>query len=150
MARCSNGAAGLTVEALMTLQNYGRLTGAGPTDVSDALEVLLDPALEPIVEVVLVSDGDALEAHAPMAPCGSTGDGTVLSEQGRNPLADQATDRFAGLASERACAAARPPGQQLSVRLRAGGAVLRPSVRAGPVRDPHGGAQLGGPGRASG
>jgi predicted AlkP superfamily pyrophosphatase or phosphodiesterase len=76
------------------------------TDVGDALRVLLDPALEPIVEVVLVRDGDALEAHAADGSVRFDRDGAVLSEQGRNPLADQATDRFAGLANE--CASLQP------------------------------------------
>jgi galactose mutarotase-like enzyme len=42
----------------------------------DALEVLLDSALEPIVEVVLVRDGDALEAHS--------ADGSVRFERDGN------------------------------------------------------------------
>jgi predicted AlkP superfamily pyrophosphatase or phosphodiesterase len=70
--------------------------------VGDALEVLLDPSLEPIVEVVLVRDGDALEAHAVDGYVRFDRDGDVVDERGRNPLGDQSTDRFAGVANERA------------------------------------------------
>jgi predicted AlkP superfamily pyrophosphatase or phosphodiesterase len=80
-------------------------------DVSAALEVLLDSSLEPIVEVVLVRDGDAVEAHAVDGYVRFDHDGTVLEERGRNPLQDQATDRFAGLASEQA---ARPPDRKVN------------------------------------
>ena len=69
-------------------------------DVRAALDVLLHPSLEPIVEMVLVRDGDAIEAHAVDGSVRFDRDGNVLSSAGRNPLADQSTDRFAGLASE--------------------------------------------------
>src|SRR5947209_6868192 len=70
------------------------------TDVADALDVLLDSALEPIVEMVLVRDGDAVEAHAVDGHVRFDAAGTVRSTSGRNPLGDQATDRFVGLDDE--------------------------------------------------
>ena len=70
------------------------------TDIAAALDVLLDDALEPIVEMVLVRDGDAIEAHAVDGRVRFDGVGTVLETSGRNPLADQSTDRFAGLPNE--------------------------------------------------
>src|SRR3954447_15355395 len=78
------------------------------TDPTAALDVLLDPALEPIVEMVLVRDGDAVEAHAIDGSVRFDGTGRVHETRGRNPLADQATDRFAGLDAE---LAARPPSR---------------------------------------
>ena len=70
------------------------------TDVGPALEVLLDSALEPIVELVLVRDGDAVEAHAVDGHVRFDAAGKVLESSGRNPLGDQSTDRFAGLPNE--------------------------------------------------
>lgn len=70
------------------------------TDVRAALDVLLHPSLEPIVELVLVRDGDAIEAHAIDGRVRFDRDGIVLEADGRNPLGDQATDRFVGLPSE--------------------------------------------------
>lgn len=72
------------------------------SDPSGALAVLLDPALEPIVEMVLLRDGDAYEARAVDGAVRFDRGGRVLGVDGRNPLADQSTDRFAGLAAERA------------------------------------------------
>ena len=69
-------------------------------DVAAALEVLLDSSLEPIVEVVLVGDGEAVEAHAVDGHVRFDASGKVLEIGGRNPLGDQSTDRFAGLANE--------------------------------------------------
>ena len=69
------------------------------SDVRDALDVLLHPSLEPIVELVLVRDGDAIEAHA-VDGRARFRDGEVLETDGRNPLGDQSTDRFAGLEKE--------------------------------------------------
>jgi hypothetical protein len=69
-------------------------------DVAAALEVLLDSSLEPIVEMVLLRDGDAVEAHAVDGRVRIDRAGTVLETSGRNPLGDQSTDRFAGLHSE--------------------------------------------------
>ncbi|MEJ7585257.1 MAG: hypothetical protein WKF43_14520, partial [Acidimicrobiales bacterium] len=74
-----------------------------------AVEALLDPVLEPIVEMVITADVDGYEAR--------TVDGRVrftwqddefgwrFTEQqveGRNPLGDQATDRFSPLTDEAA------------------------------------------------
>src|SRR4051812_18784438 len=75
----------------------GALTMA---DVAGALDVLLDASLEPIVEMVLVRDGDAVEAHASDGRVRFRADGRVVETDGRNPLGDQSTDRFAGLANE--------------------------------------------------
>ncbi len=69
-----------------------------------ALEILLDPALEPIVDMVLTRRDDRYEA---LASDGSvtfvrteTGEFTEVASSGRNPLADQSTDKFAGLETE--------------------------------------------------
>jgi hypothetical protein len=70
------------------------------SDVRGALDVLLDSELAPIVEMVLVRDGAAIAAHAVDGSVRFDRDGNVLESRGRNPLGDQATDRFAGLASE--------------------------------------------------
>lgn len=70
------------------------------TDVSRALEVLLDPQLAPIVELVLARDGDLYEAHAVDGRVRFERDGTVREVRGRNPIGDQATDRFAGIDAE--------------------------------------------------
>ena len=74
----------------------------------------------------------------------------VLDVAGRNPLADQSCDRFAGAAAEAAGPLARPAGQRLSPRLRAGRPVLRRADGARPLRRPHRRPQLRGPGRAPG
>ena len=73
-------------------------------DVDAALEVLLDSALEPIVDVVLTArdgryealayDGRATFRRLP------TGEMEVVGTEGRNPIGDQATDRFSPLAAE--------------------------------------------------
>jgi len=75
--------------------------------IEDALDVLLSDALEPIVEMVLrpVAGGyeaAAVDGRVRFARDGSPGSRTysVDSVEGRNPLADQANDRFAGLESE--------------------------------------------------
>ena len=69
-------------------------------DVRAALDVLLDPTLAPIVEMVLVRGDDAIEAHAVDGSVRFDREGRVLESHGRNPLGVQATDRFAGLANE--------------------------------------------------
>jgi phosphonoacetate hydrolase len=78
--------------------------------VDDALRVLLDPALEPIVEMVLVHRDGGYEAHAAdgsvrfrrLDPDPARHDWTFAVEAvtGRDPLGDQARDRFAPLADE--------------------------------------------------
>ena len=69
-------------------------------DIAAALDVLLDSALEPIVEMVLVRDDDAVEAHAVDGRVRVDSSGKVVETRGRNPLGDQSTDRFAGLVNE--------------------------------------------------
>lgn len=69
-------------------------------DVADALELLLDRSLEPIVEMVLVRDGSTVEAHSVDGRVRIGRDGQVVETSGRDPLGDQSTDRFAGLANE--------------------------------------------------
>ena len=79
-------------------------------DIERALGVLTDSALEPIVEMVLVARDDAYEAHAVdgsvrFSRSVTDGDGsdwefTVTEVTGRDPLADQALDRFAPLSEE--------------------------------------------------
>ncbi|HEV3226065.1 MAG TPA: alkaline phosphatase family protein [Acidimicrobiales bacterium] len=69
-------------------------------DIAAALDVLLDPTLEPIVEMVLVPDGDAIEAHAIDGRVRFDRAGHAIDSTGRDPLGDQATDRFAGLSNE--------------------------------------------------
>ena len=76
--------------------------------VDAALEVLLCPALEPIVELVL-RRGPAAGTYDALAVDGTCtfsrdddGQFAVDSVEGRNPLGEQAVDRFAGLVDERA------------------------------------------------
>jgi arylsulfatase A-like enzyme len=76
-------------------------------DADAALEVLLDAALEPIVDMVLIARDGAYEAlsHDGSVRFARNENGgiDVLATNGANPLADQSTDRFAGLDTERAC-----------------------------------------------
>lgn len=76
-----------------------------PARVARIAEALLAPELEPIVEFVITADDEGYEVQAV--------DGRVrfrpqdggfedVEVEGRNPLADTATDRFAPLADERA------------------------------------------------
>jgi predicted AlkP superfamily pyrophosphatase or phosphodiesterase len=77
-------------------------------DARQALDVLLDAALDPIVDMVLLSRGDHYEAltHDGRVQFRRTGPGPDgyerMSVEGADPLADQATDRFSPLAAERA------------------------------------------------
>jgi phosphonoacetate hydrolase len=78
-----------------------------------ALEVLLDAALDPVVEMVLTVRDGAYEAHAPDGRVcfrrraqGASFAYDVVSMAGRNPLGEQSADRFAGAEAE---AAARFP-----------------------------------------
>jgi phosphonoacetate hydrolase len=69
-----------------------------------ALSVLLDPALAPIVDMVVSSPGaDTYEAASADGSVRFSRDDdgfTVEAVAGTDPLADQSPDRFAGLASE--------------------------------------------------
>lgn len=80
--------------------------------VDTALGTLVSAELEPIVEVVLLSRGGGYEAHSadgsvrflrdpvdPTAPA-CAWSFTVVDGSGRNPLGDQAIDRFVGLDAE--------------------------------------------------
>ncbi len=84
-----------------------------PEHVTALTDALMDPALEPIVEVVLGVDRTTAEpVYFARAVDGTVrftrhGEGSgwryeVASVQGRNPLADQALDRFAPATAERA------------------------------------------------
>src|SRR5262245_19017649 len=73
------------------------------------IAALLDPALEPIVDMVVTRDGSGYEARAldgavrfRRDPDGAGQHYTELHVEGRNPLGDTATDRFPTLAVERA------------------------------------------------
>jgi hypothetical protein len=75
--------------------------GVAPLDA--ALDVLLGPDLEPIVEMVLrrsPGDGATYEAAAVDGRVRFDRHGAVLDVDGRDPLGDQATDRFVGLTAE--------------------------------------------------
>ena len=75
-------------------------------DAARALDLLFDPALEPVVDMVVMSHGDHYEAR--------THDGTVtfrrsdsdqtgyeqIGNTGVDPLADQSSAKFAPLANE--------------------------------------------------
>ena len=64
---------------------------------------------------------------------------------GRNPLGDQAVDRFAGVDAELAGAVSRPrPTTATRNGYERRGPAVRPPVRARPVRHPLGGATTGG------
>jgi len=96
--------------------------------VDTAEAALLDPAVEHLVEVVLRSVGDhAYEAAAVdgrvrfrREPEGTGWRFVEERVEGRNPLGDQATDRFSPLAEERAKAppAGSPRGCSSSSRSR--------------------------------
>ena len=75
-------------------------------DVADrALEVLLDPALEPIVDMVLTRRDDRYEALSATGRVAfrrtEAGDFVEVAREGVNPLADQSTEKFVGLEAER-------------------------------------------------
>ena len=74
-----------------------------------ALDVLTDASLAPIVEMVLTVRDGAYEAHSADGRvrfarrlAGTGFSYKVLETKGRNPLEDQATDRFAGAEAESA------------------------------------------------
>jgi arylsulfatase A-like enzyme len=69
-----------------------------------ALEILTDPALDPIVDMVLVARDGGYEARSHDGSLrfrrDEGGSFEVLETTGANPLADQSTDRFSPLADE--------------------------------------------------
>ncbi|MEZ5178816.1 MAG: alkaline phosphatase family protein [Acidimicrobiales bacterium] len=82
------------------------LTGE-PEHVDAVVGALLDVALEPIVDLVITADDTGYEARAVDGRVRFTradhGAGWTFAEtevEGRNPLGDQATDRFVGLDAE--------------------------------------------------
>ena len=89
----------------------GRVGPATPHEIADehrdladqALEILLDSSLEPIVDMVLTRrDGayEALSADGRVRFTSETGLVSVLEEQGANPIENQATDAFSPLGAE--------------------------------------------------
>ena len=109
-----------------------QIPDAHRAEADAALEVLLDRALEPIVDMVLHRAATArYEAlaprrpgHLPRAPPTATFE-RGLGHEGRNPLADQSTDKFAPLADERAHPLPAPRRERLPARLRADRPALR-------------------------
>jgi hypothetical protein len=88
---------------MATVAAVHEITPERAEEAEKALGVLLDPALEPIVEMVVLARDGAYEAHA--ADGWSRfrrhhGGYETVAVEGRDPLADQATDRFASLAEE--------------------------------------------------
>lgn len=84
------------------------LTGE-PEHVDAVVTALLDPALEPIVDLVVTADERGYEARSVDGRVRFSrrdeGDGWAFVEdevEGRNPLGDRATDRFVGLDVEMA------------------------------------------------
>jgi phosphonoacetate hydrolase len=82
-------------------------TGLAPereADAEAALRILLDGALEPIVDMVLLARDGGYEAHSHDGSVrfrlDDDGGAEVLSREGTDPLADQATDRFSPLTDE--------------------------------------------------
>ncbi len=80
-----------------------------PEQVEALAGALLGPDLEPIVDLVITADDEGYEARAVDGRVRFTrtddGHGWTFTEtlvEGRNPLGDQATDRFVGLAAEQA------------------------------------------------
>lgn len=78
-----------------------------PELVERAVDTLLDPALAPIVELVLTHREGVYEARSVdgcvrfiRQPDGTGWAFEIKDVEGANPLADQAVDRFAGLESE--------------------------------------------------
>ena len=97
-------------------------------DADRALAILLDPELDAIVDMVLLSHGDHYEAR--------THDGSVrfrrtesgyehLDSDGTDPLADQSTKKFAPLHDERAERVPPPIGERVPARLRHDRAAVR-------------------------
>lgn len=80
-----------------------------PAHVEAVVDALLDPALEPIVDLVLTADEGGYQARSVdgMVRFERADEGTgwrfdELVVEGRNPLGDRSTDRFAPLVTEQA------------------------------------------------
>ena len=80
-----------------------------PAHVATVVDALLDPALEPIVEMVITAGEGTYEARTLDGRVRfvrqDDGYGWRFTEtliEGRNPLGDQALDRFSPLSDERA------------------------------------------------
>ena len=122
-------------------------------DADRALEILLDSALDPIVDMVLLSRDGAYEAltHDGATVFRRTGpgpDGYELVAVDRRRPARRPVDRQVRPARRRAGAQVPPPvRERLPVRVRHDRPALRPPGRPRSLRDPLRGAQLGGPGR---
>lgn len=80
------------------------LTAEREADAEAALEILLDTALDPIVDMVLLARDGGYEAHSHDGRVRfrrtEAGGYEVVDVERADPLADQATDRFAGLDAE--------------------------------------------------
>ena len=129
-------------------------SGSGGTQLNAATGTTLTVTggIEPIVDMVLTRRDDRYEALAAsgrghLRAHRATAASRRSRHSGRNPLADQSTDKFVGLENEREPPPPAPRRQLLPVRLRADRAALRLARRARPLRDPLGRAQLGRPGR---
>jgi phosphonoacetate hydrolase len=81
-----------------------QLDPARADEAERALGILTDTALEPVVDMVLLARDGAYEAHSHDGSItfrrDDTGVCTPISVAGKDPLADQATDRFTPLAEE--------------------------------------------------
>ncbi|CAN5212922.1 hypothetical protein BH20ACT3_BH20ACT3_03100 [soil metagenome] len=80
-----------------------------PVEVATAVAALLDPSLEPIVDLVITADDEGYEARAVDGRVRfgrrDIGTGWSFTEElveGRNPLGDQDADRFVPLGDEQA------------------------------------------------
>jgi len=82
------------------------ITAERADDTERVLDVLLDVALDPIVDMVLLARDNAYEArsHDGWVRFRRTEGGGYekIAGDGADPLADQSTDKFAGLDAERA------------------------------------------------
>src|SRR6266540_3848752 len=82
------------------------ITADREDDAERALEVLLDSALDPIVDMVLLARDAAYEArsHDGWVRFRRTEGGGYekIASEGADPLANQSPNRFAGLEAERA------------------------------------------------
>jgi phosphonoacetate hydrolase len=88
----------------MVMAPVHAITPEREPDTERALAVLLDAALDPIVDMVLLARDGGYEAHSHdgRARFHRNDDGSyaILAVDGVDPLADQSVDRFAGLDAE--------------------------------------------------